>query len=87
MSLSRDSRQERKWKAIRRAEFALKQRLERIDFEEDTLLPEIEAMKSGKAVATLPANVAFEIVVEDANRVAPQASDSGDGADAPTATH
>ena len=50
MSLSRDSRQERKLKALRRAQFRLKQSLERIDWEEDTLLPEIEALKSGKSV-------------------------------------
>ena len=62
--LSRDSRQERKLKAIRRAQFRLKQNLERIDFEEDVLLPEIEALKSGKAVLGLPAGSAFEIVVE-----------------------
>lgn len=67
MSLSRDSRQERKWKALRRAEFALKQRLERIDWEEDTLLPEITAIKSGKSVPGLPANTAFDIQVVDEN--------------------
>ncbi len=49
--LSRDTRNERKLKAIRRAEFALKQRLERIDFEEDVLLPEVTAFK---AKAQLP---------------------------------
>jgi len=65
MSLSRDSRQERKLKAIRRAQFALKQRMERIDFEEDVLMPEIEALKAGKSVLGLPEGVAFEIVVED----------------------
>jgi len=64
VSLSRDSRVERKLKAIRRAEFALKQRLERIDFEEDVLLPEIEALKAGKSVLELPENTAFDIIVE-----------------------
>jgi hypothetical protein len=67
MSLSRDSRQERKWKAIRRAQFALKQRIERIDWEEDDLLPEIAALKAGKSVAGLPEGSAFEIVIEHAN--------------------
>lgn len=68
MALSRDSRQERKLKAIRRAEFRLKQSLERIDFEEDVLLPEIEALKSGKSVLGLPEGVTFDIqVVTDAN--------------------
>lgn len=65
MSLSRDSRQERKVKAIRRAQFALKQRLERIDFEEDVLMPEIEALKAGKSVLGLPDGVAFDIVIEE----------------------
>ena len=65
MSLSRDSRAERKWKAIRRAEFNLKQRIQRIDWEEDVLIPEIEALKSGKAIAGLPEGSAFDIVIED----------------------
>jgi hypothetical protein len=68
VSLSRDSRQERKLKAIRMAQFRLKQRLEMIDFLEDVLQPEVEAYKSGKAVLGLDAAMAFDIVVEDANR-------------------
>lgn len=64
MSLSRDSRQERKLKALRRAQFRLKQNFERIDWEEDTLLPEIEAMKAGKSVLGLPAGAAFDIQIE-----------------------
>lgn len=65
MSLSRDSRAERKWKTYRRFEFRLKQAIERIDWEEDVLMPEVEAMKSGKSIPSLPAGVAFDIVVED----------------------
>lgn len=70
MSLSRDSRQERKWKTIRRAQYRLQQALDRIDFEEDVLGPEIEAIKSGKAVLGLPENATFqiEIVHEDPNQ-------------------
>lgn len=69
MSLSRDSRQERKLKAFRRAEFRLKQNLERIDWEEDVLLTEITALKAGKSVAGLPAGSVFDIrVVEEAPR-------------------
>lgn len=64
MSLSRDSRQERKLKAFRRAQFALKQRLERIDFEEDTLMPEIEALKAGRSVLGLPDGMVFDIKIE-----------------------
>jgi hypothetical protein len=59
--LSRDSRAERKLKAFRRAEFRLKQALERIDWEEDVLLPEIENLKSGKSVMGLPAGAVFDI--------------------------
>ncbi len=76
MSLSRDSRQERKLKAIRRAQFRLKQNLERIDFEEDVLLPEIEALKSGKSVLGLPEGVAFDIVIDDATADPAKASDA-----------
>ena len=67
MSLSRDSRQERKLKAFRRAQFALKQRFERIDFEEDVLMPEIEALKAGKSVLGLPDGAAFDLVIEHEN--------------------
>jgi hypothetical protein len=64
VSLSRDSRAERKLKAIRRAQFRLGQNLSRIDWEEDVLLPEIEALKSGRSVLGLPEGAAFDIVVE-----------------------
>lgn len=52
-------------KAVRRAQFALKQRLERIDWEEDSLMPEIEALKAGKSVLNLPAGAAFDIQIEE----------------------
>lgn len=67
MPLSRDSRAERKWKLWRRTQLRFKQALERIDFEEDVLGPEIEAMKAGKRVGELPENATFdiEIVYED----------------------
>ena len=65
MPLSRDSRSERKWKAYKRAEFRLKQALQRIDWEEDVLMPEIEALKSGKSVAELPAGAVFDLEVVD----------------------
>lgn len=64
MSLSRDSRQERKLKAFRLAQFRLKQRFEMIDFLEDVLQPEIEALKSGKSVLGLPEGAAFDLVIE-----------------------
>jgi hypothetical protein len=68
MSLSRDSRQERKLKALRRAQFRLKQNFERIDWEEDELLPEIEALKSGKSVLGLESGTVFNFRVVDDNR-------------------
>jgi hypothetical protein len=62
--LSRDSRQEKKLKALRRAQFRLKQQFEYIDWTEDILLPEIEALKSGKSVLGLPDGAAFDIQIE-----------------------
>jgi len=64
--LSRDSRAEKKLKAFRRAEFRLKQQFAYIDWTEDFLLPEVEALKSGKSVLNLPAGAAFDLVI-DAN--------------------
>ena len=64
MSFSRDSRAERKLKAVRMAQQRLKQRLEMIDWLEDVLQPEVEALKSGKAVLGLPDGVAFDIRIE-----------------------
>jgi hypothetical protein len=72
--LSRDSRQERKLKAIRLAQFRLKQRLEAIDWIEDVLLPEVEALKSGKSVLGLKEGVAFDVVIEDDEDPHPPAS-------------
>jgi hypothetical protein len=63
--LSRDSRQERKLKAFRRAQFRLKQNLERIDWEEDILLPEVQALKAGKPVMGLPEGKVLDIVFEE----------------------
>lgn len=78
MSLSRDSRAERKLKALRRAQFRLKQNLERIDWEEDVLLPQIEALKAGKSVLGLPEGAAFDIVIEDASADQNETSGSGE---------
>ena len=63
--LSRDSRQERKLKAFRRAQFRLKQQFEYIDWTEDVLLPEVEALKSGKSVLGLPDGAAFDLVIDE----------------------
>lgn len=84
MSLSRDSRSERKWKLWRRTEFRLKQGLERIDWEEDVLLPEIESLKAGKSVAGLPAGAAFDLVVDDEVPTATETSDASRDVDGKT---
>jgi hypothetical protein len=82
VSLSRESRQERKLKAVRRAQFRLKQNIERIDWEEDFLTPEIEALKSGKSVLGLPDGMAFDIVIEHEDQNPPAAADANaDGDD------
>lgn len=65
MSLSRDSRAERKLKAFRRAQFALQQRFDRIDWEEDVLQPEIEDLKAGRTVLELPAGTIFDMEIVD----------------------
>jgi len=65
MPLNRDNRAEKKLKALRRAQWRLKQRLETIDWEEDDFIPEMEALKSGKSVLGLPAGAAFDIKVEN----------------------
>lgn len=64
MSLSRDSRTEKKLKAFMRARFRLKQQFEYIDFCEDTLIPEIEKLKQGKPILGLDANAAFDLVID-----------------------
>jgi len=47
MGSSRQSREHKKWLAARRAQFRLKQRFDYIDFDEDVLIPEAEALLAG----------------------------------------
>jgi hypothetical protein len=63
--ISRDTRNEKKLKAIRRAEFALKQRLERIDWEEDALLPEVNEFKAKAQLPELPSETIVDVVFDD----------------------
>ena len=65
-TLSRDTRQERKVKALMRAQKSLEQRFDRIDWEEDVLLPVIQAMKAGKSVLGLDPGAAFDLVLNPA---------------------
>lgn len=62
--LSRDTRNEKKLKAIRRAEFALRQRLERIDWEEDLLLPEVNEFKARAQLPELPSETIVDVQFE-----------------------
>ena len=74
MALSRDTRNERKLKAIRRAEFALRQRLERIDWEEDVLLPEILEFQGKAQLPELPSESIIDVqYVEATPNVKPRA--------------
>jgi hypothetical protein len=57
----RETRNEKKLKAIRRAEYALKQRLERIDWEEDSLLPELNEFKAKAQLPELPSEAIVEV--------------------------
>lgn len=45
-----ETREQKKWAAARRAQLALKHALERIDFAEDVIKPELEAMGRGEKV-------------------------------------
>lgn len=74
MSIARDSRQKRKWKLIRRAQFRLKQQLEYVDFLEDVLYPECAAIDAGKPIpGLLDAGSAFDIQVTHADQADPKA--------------
>lgn len=76
MALSRDSRTEKKLKALLRAKFRLKQQFEYIDYCEDTLIPEIEKLKAGRSVLGLDAGMAFDLVIDDADTDTPKTSDA-----------
>lgn len=77
MSLSRDSRTEKKLKAFLRAQFRLKQNFEYIDWTEDTLIPEVEKLKSGKSVLGLEPGAAFDLHIEHETH-APRSTPDGD---------
>ena len=77
---TRQSRELKKWLASRRAQFRLKQQFDRIDFEEDVLLPETEALLSGKvrleieADPTDAAKSIIQIHVQDEDEAADNAA-------------
>ena len=61
MSLARESRNERKLKAARRAQFRLKQAFERIDWEVDVLDPELARWKGQAQLPAPPADLDIEV--------------------------
>lgn len=63
MPLSRDNVTERKLKLVRRGVFRIQQGLERIEWEEKVLYPEIEALKANKSVLGLPDGTKFDIEI------------------------
>lgn len=68
--IARDARNAKKLKAIRRAEFALKQRLERIDWEEDVLIPEVNEFSGKAQLPELPSETIIEVEFEEEMRKA-----------------
>ena len=74
MPLSRDNVNERKLKLIRRGVFRIQQGLERIEWEEKVLYPEIEALKANKGILGLTDGTKFdiEIVHENSDPPTPQ---------------
>ena len=75
MALTRDETKVRKAKTILRAQRTLKEKLDRIDWDEAVLYPTIEALKSGKSVLGLPANVEWTVEVIDEDPISPPSTD------------
>jgi len=61
MSIGRQSREEKKIRAHRRAEFRCKQRMEYIDWEFDHLEPEIAELLGQVKAIEPPSNMGFEV--------------------------
>jgi hypothetical protein len=81
MALLRESREVKKVKAVLRAKFALQQRLDRIDHEEDIVTHTVEAILSGKGtvLGLLDASQAFNVVVDHENPTRPDKADACNG--------
>lgn len=65
MSLERSSIEKRKWRAVRAAQFGLKQKLQRIDWEVNQLNPELDAIDAGKSPLLLTAGQAIKVDIVD----------------------
>ena len=61
--ISRDSRNLKKLKTARRAQFRLNQAFDRIDWEEDVLLPEIENWMGLAQLPAPPTNLTIDVEV------------------------
>lgn len=61
------SRNEKKLLAIERAKFRLKQRLDAIDWEYDTLRPLVSEFKGKAQLPELPSEVIVEVIEDDAD--------------------
>jgi hypothetical protein len=85
---TRQSREHKKWLAARRAQFRLKQQFEFIDFVEDVLGPESEALLSGKVALEIEsgaedaAHSIIHVTVQDDT-----SSESDDDTDDATSTY
>lgn len=79
---TRQSREVKKWLAARRAQWKLKQTFETIDFVEDVLNPETEALLSGKValqIESSPDDAASSIIkvtVEEADETSTDKSET-----------
>lgn len=73
MSLTRDSLEVRLAKAIVQAEFSLKQKIERIKWQEKVLIPTVNKMLAGRPVLGLKAGDTFDVVIEDADHTSRKA--------------
>lgn len=70
----RESRNEKKLKAVMRAKFSLQQRLDRIDWEEDVLLKEVNEFKAKATLPELPSETIVEITFDDPGPDQPKAA-------------
>ena len=65
MGLARDTREVKKAKAFMRAQFSLRQRFERIDYEEDVVIPTVNEIVAGRKHFELEAGEGFLLKEED----------------------
>jgi hypothetical protein len=77
---TRQSREHKKWLAARRAQYRLKQTFDLIDWNEDVLGPESEALLSGRVMLEIeadPMDAARSIITVTVNDEEPDAPSTG----------